>query len=227
MPAPKKKTAVKPSAAKPAVKAPAKKTAAPKKVAKAAPVKAKAEKPKKKPVAKAAPAKAAKIVKPAAKKPVQKAAAKPVAKAAAKPAAKKAPVKKAAAPKAARPPVSKAPKTPADPTRELSVDLARLASDLHCTDVMIQDVTGLSTLTRFMILATGVSNRQLKAVAQNMEELGAARNHPVYKTDADTNTTWVVLDLVDIMVHLFEPAARSHYDLETQFPDAKPVKWMR
>jgi len=210
MPASKKKTVKKPSAAKPVAKAPAKKVAA-----KPA-AKAKAEKPEKKALAKAAPAKAAK---PAAKKTVKKAAAKP--------AAKKAPVKKAAAPKAARPPVSKAPKTPADPTRDLSVDLARLANDLHCTDVMVQDVTGHSTLTRFMILATGVSNRQLKAVAQNMEELGAARNHPVYKTDADTNTTWVVLDLVDIMVHLFEPAARANYDLETQFPDAKPVKWAR
>ncbi len=219
----KKKPVVK-SAAKPAKKG----------VKKAAAKPAKAEKPKKKTVAK--PVAVVKSAKKAATKPV-KVAAKPAPKVAPKAVAKKAPVKKAAAPKAvapkvaapkaARPAVSKAPKLPADPTRDLAIDLARLASDLHCTDVLVQDVTGHSPLTRFMVLVTGISNRQLKAVAQSMEELGADRNHPLYRTDADTNTTWVVLDLVDIMIHLFEPASRSHYDLETQFPDATPVKWER
>lgn len=212
MSAPKKKTVKKPSAAKPAAKAPAK-----------APAKKTAKKADEKVAKKAAPAKAP--AKKAVAKPIVKKAAKAPAKAV-KASPKKAPTK-AAAPKGARPPVSKAPKLPADPTRDLAVDLARMAADLHCTDVMVQDVTGISPLTRFMVLVTGVSNRQLKAVAQSMEELGGERNHPLYRTDADTSSTWVVLDLVDIMIHLFEPGARSHYDLETQFPDAKPVKWAR
>ncbi len=243
----KKKTVKKSTPAKPVAKKAAKKVAKKGVKKAAAKVVKKAVAKTVKPVAKKVAIKA--VAKPVAKAPAKKAAVKKTlvkkaivkkaaVKAVVKPVKKvvaKAPVKKAVAPKAApkaapqatRPPVSKAPTLPADPARDLAIDLARLASDLHCTDVRVQNVTGHSPLTRFMVLATGISNRQLKAVAQSMEALGGERDHPLYRMDADTNTTWVVLDLVDIMIHLFEPESRSHYDLETQFPDAKSVKWER
>jgi ribosome-associated protein len=202
-----KKSAAKP-AAKPAKKAPAK-------------ISAKAAKPE---VRKAAPKPAVKgVIKGGKQVPAKKAAAKAPAK---KAAPKKAAPKKVAA-KAAPKKIVK-PKVPADPGRDLAILMARMASDLHCNDVMVLDVTGHSPITRFMVIGTGVSNRQLKAVGQSLEELALEKGYPRFgEVDEDANTTWVVLDFAEIMLHLFEPNARSHYDLETLFPDGRQVRWER
>lgn len=203
-----------------------------------------------KPAAKTPAKKAVKAALPAVKKPVVKPAAKPVAKKVAKKAAasvKKAPAKKAAPAKAApkkvapkkvvakkaapkKAPAQKTvkPKVVADPGRDLSILMARMIADLRCNGVMVLDVTGHSPITRFMVLGTGISNRQLKSVGQSIEELALEKGYPRYgEVEEDANTTWVVLDFAEIMVHLFEPNARAHYDLETLFPDGKPVKWGR
>lgn len=207
-------------------------------------VKKPSAKPAAKPSSKPAPKAPAKSAKPAVKKAAVKPSAKPAVKGVikggkqvlAKKAAAKAPAKKAApkklppkkvAAKAAPKKITK-PKVPADPGRDLAVLMARMAADLHCNDVMVLDVTGHSPITRFMVLGTGVSNRQLKSVGQSLEELALEKGYPRFgEVDEDANTTWVVLDFAEIMLHLFEPNARSHYDLETLFPDGREVRWER
>lgn len=186
------------------------------------------------------------------KKPVKKPAAKPVAKkaparkAAPKKAAKapvKAPLKKAAkkmAPRKAAPkaapkktaPVKvaprKAPKAPAaDPARTMAITLARLAADLHCDDVRVLDVSSQSSIARYLIIGSGTSDRQVRSVAMHLADEAGKAGFPQYHMEVDEKGTWVALDLVDILVHLFEPGTRSHYDLETLWPDAEPISWLR
>jgi ribosome-associated protein len=64
----------------------------------------------------------------------------------------------------------------------------------------------------------------MKSVAQDLEDLGKGRGQPPFRSDRDTGTTWIVVDFVDVVVHLFEPAQREYYDLESLWADAKDVE---
>jgi len=103
---------------------------------------------------------------------------------------------------------------------------AREIDGLHGRDVLVLDVRGLSQLTNYIVIATGTSDRQIKAVADHVNELardtfGLQR----FGSERDEAATWLVLDFIDVMVHLFEPATRAHYDLEMMWGDAPQLKW--
>ena len=110
-------------------------------------------------------------------------------------------------------------------TRAFAVQAARLINDSNTEDVLVFDVRGLSDLMDYVIIATGSSDRQLKSVGGDVTLLGNQLGHERFGSDADDAHTWVVLDFVDVVVHLFEPVARGHYDLEMLWGDAPRVKW--
>lgn len=222
-----KKTA---SAAKPSKGAPAKaakakaakaKAATPKKVTPKAPVKkaatAKATKPKvtKPKVAKPKAAKAkagpSKVSKP---KGVMTSETKPIA----------SPVEAEiveTAPAVAAKPVTQ------DVNLAFAIDAARLAHDDKCTDVVLMDVRGLSQVTDYIIVGSGSSERQMRSVLDHIQDLGATRGFNVFRTNKDERALWLLADFVHVVVHLFEPATRSHYDLEMLWGDAPRVEWER
>lgn len=114
-----------------------------------------------------------------------------------------------------------------DAARDFAVAAARLVSDLHCEDVVVFDVTGISQVTNFIVIASGTSDRQIKSVGSEVADLGAQHGFDRYGSDRDAASTWCVVDLVEVMVHLFEPATRGHYDLEMMWGDAPKVSWRR
>lgn len=115
----------------------------------------------------------------------------------------------------------------AGPARELAVEAARLAGDLRCENVLLLDTRGLSELTDFVVIATGTSDRQIRSVGDDISDLARQRGFDRYGREQDPRTTWVVLDFVDVVVHLFEPATRAHYDLEMLWGDAPRLTWQR
>ncbi len=108
-----------------------------------------------------------------------------------------------------------------------AVEAARLLADTKCEDVVVFDVRGLSHVTDFVVIGTGTSDRQMKSVAEDVEELGASQGFDRYGQERDDSTTWVVADFVEVVVHLFEPNTRAHYDLEMMWGDAPQVHWRR
>ncbi len=120
----------------------------------------------------------------------------------------------------------------ADPQREaqnrrFAIDAARLASDLHCEDAILFDVRGLSDLTDYILIASGTSDRQIKSVADDIEELARETGLTRLGRELDGSAKWVVVDFVDVVVHLFDPETRAHYDLEMLWGDAGRVPWRR
>lgn len=111
--------------------------------------------------------------------------------------------------------------------REAAVDIARLLHDRHFEDILVLDVRGLSELTDFILLASGTSDRQIKAVGQEVEKVAEESGFARFGREVDATTTWLVLDCVSFVAHLFEPATRSHYDLEMMWGDAPRVHWQR
>lgn len=118
-------------------------------------------------------------------------------------------------------------KSEATETQRFAIEAARLIADSHCEEVVIFDVRRLSQLTGYIIIASGTSDRQMKSVVQDVVELSADYGLDPYGSERDTDTRWLVVDFVDVMVHLFEPTTRAHYDLEMLWGDAPQVSWQR
>lgn len=112
-----------------------------------------------------------------------------------------------------------------DRPRQFATEAARLLRDLHCQDVLLLDVRGRSNVTDFILIASGTSDRQIRSVSDDLEELAESSGMQLYGRDVDTTTSWMVLDFVDVMAHLFHPEARAHYDLEMLWADAPKVDW--
>lgn len=120
-----------------------------------------------------------------------------------------------------------APPMASDPQRTLAIECARLVRDDKCEDVQLLDVRGLSQVTDYLIIASGTSERQMRSVLQHVDELGSKHGYSSYRSHSDDRSTWLLLDFVDVVVHLFEPNTRAHYDLETLWGDAPRVDWER
>ncbi|MBX3403714.1 MAG: ribosome silencing factor [Phycisphaeraceae bacterium] len=112
-------------------------------------------------------------------------------------------------------------------TRALAVEVARGLSDDKCTDVVVLDVAGLSQVCDVIVIASGTSDRQMRAAAMHAEDTAAAMGFPTFRKSIDDRTTWIALDFVECVVHVFEPNARAQYDLEMLWGDARHVEWQR
>ncbi len=110
-------------------------------------------------------------------------------------------------------------------SRNFAVQAARLMDTLHCTDVVALDVRGISQVTDMFVIGSGTSNRQMKSLADDIDELAEDMGLEVFRRHTDAQVTWIVIDLVDVVVHLFEPEVRAYYDLEMLWGDAKRLPW--
>jgi ribosome-associated protein len=111
--------------------------------------------------------------------------------------------------------------------REFAIEAARLLEDRHCEDVRLLDVRGISQVCDYILIATGTSDRQMKSLAAELVDLGEEQSQACFRTNRDTGATWVIVDFVDLVAHLFEPAHRAYYNLEDLWSDARTVEWKR
>lgn len=92
--------------------------------------------------------------------------------------------------------------------------VASALEDRKGEDVRIYDVRGRSQLADFFVVATGAAAPHLKAlVAETQAEMKAAGVQS-YRTSGDPESGWIVVDYVDVVVHVFSPEARAYYALE-------------
>ena len=105
-----------------------------------------------------------------------------------------------------------------------AVEAGRLLQDRHCEDVLLLDVTGLSQVCDYVLIATGTSDRQMKSVSDEVADLGEEMKFPAFRKNIDTGATWIVVDFITVVLHLFEPQRRAYYDLEDLWSDAKHIE---
>jgi ribosome-associated protein len=94
------------------------------------------------------------------------------------------------------------------------------ADDLKARDMMALDLRGLNDATDWFVIASGTSDAHVRGIAQsvlNRLDAAGARAHHV---EGLTTGRWVLLDFVDLVVHLFHPEARAFYQLERLWNDA-------
>lgn len=109
--------------------------------------------------------------------------------------------------------------------RQFAIDAARLLANTRCHNVNVLDVTGISPITDFLVLATGTSPRQMKTAADEVEELGEPRDFRALSRVGDDSGTWICADFVNLVVHIFSPESRLYYDLDNLWGDGQKVEW--
>lgn len=114
-----------------------------------------------------------------------------------------------------------------DDARAMAIDLARMLADDKCEKVVLLDVSGQSPVTDYIIIASGTSDRQMGAVLDHAMELADQAGMPAVRQARDERSTWLLADFVDVVLHIFEPNTRAHYDVESLYPDADEVAWAR
>ena len=138
---------------------------------------------------------------------------------AAKPAAKATPTAKPAAPKRKAPARTKSATPPIDQVVQAAV--ASLEDD-KAEDVVVLDVASRATFADRLIIATGLADRQIQAMAGHLERTFA--EHGIRRVRMESSPDWVLLDAGDLVVHLFKPEARANYRLEKMWgPDSPPA----
>ena len=101
-----------------------------------------------------------------------------------------------------------------DEAKKFAILAAQSLGDDKCTDVVVLDVGGISPLTGFIVIGSGTSARQMKSALVNLEEVAQECGTSTFQISEDNDAIWLLADFVDVVVHLFEPNARAHYDLE-------------
>jgi ribosome-associated protein len=106
------------------------------------------------------------------------------------------------------------------PSTELAGRLGRLAAERRAQDVLILDLRGISGACDYFVLATGLSAPHLSGLADHLEDsLGAEGIRP-WHVEGRQNRKWILLDFVDVVVHLFQADVREYYRLENLWSEA-------
>lgn len=95
--------------------------------------------------------------------------------------------------------------------------------DVKGQDILVFDTERLSPLFERVIIASGTSNRQTKALASSVRETVKKRGMQVMRTEGEDNGEWIIVDCGAAVVHLMQPAIRQYYHLEEIWGD-KPVR---
>lgn len=86
--------------------------------------------------------------------------------------------------------------------------------DIKAEDIRIIDMKDMAAFTDVMIIASGNSNRQVKALANNVVVKAKAKGAQVLGMEGEVDAEWVLIDLGDIVVHIMQPRIRDFYNLE-------------
>lgn len=132
---------------------------------------------------------------------------------------------KKAAPKKTAPKKSTVKKVKAEisESQKLARELAELTLSKKAVDVKILDLRGLTTIADFFIVCTGGSDTQVKAIADSVVEGAKAIGERPWHKEGLALRNWVLLDYVDVVVHVFLKDTREFYSLEKLWGDA-PVE---
>jgi ribosome-associated protein len=95
------------------------------------------------------------------------------------------------------------------------------SQEKKASELVVLDLRGLASFTDFFLLASGTSNRQLKAIADAIEEELAKNRIKPDHVEGYPQGDWILMDYVDFVVHIFTPRSRAYYNLERLWGDAE------
>jgi len=99
----------------------------------------------------------------------------------------------------------------------------KAVDDKKASDIVALDISSVATFANYFLLCTGDSSRQIHAIVDEVEEkMDAIGLRPTH-VEGYQNAEWVLMDYIDIVVHVFSKQARAYYDLERLWRDGKRI----
>ena len=98
--------------------------------------------------------------------------------------------------------------------------IAKFALEKKASDIQLLDVRKITSVTDFFIICSGDSTVQVKAIAENIRDRCREDDISVYSLEGLDSLRWVLIDMVEVVVHVFLPDVRSYYQLERLWGDA-------
>jgi len=104
--------------------------------------------------------------------------------------------------------------------KELLITVAKAADDKRAEDIIALDMNGISLLTDYFIICHGNSDKQVQAIAREMRDKAEEKGFTVKRIEGFDEAKWVLVDLGDVVAHVFHRDERSYYNLERLWGDA-------
>jgi len=102
---------------------------------------------------------------------------------------------------------------------------ARAALDRKANNVVVLDLRGLSSVADFFVICSGNSDTHVEGIADIIEEKLAEHGAKLWHREGGRGATWILLDYIDVIVHIFTEDARDFYSLERLWGDAAKVTY--
>lgn len=108
--------------------------------------------------------------------------------------------------------------------RELAKIAVNALEDKKGIDISVIDISNVSVIADYFIIASGSNINQVQALVDNVEDEMAKNDITVCSKEGNNSSTWVLLDFKDIIVHVFSTEDRMFYDLERIWRDGKQIE---
>ena len=101
----------------------------------------------------------------------------------------------------------------------------RAAESKKATDIIVLDLTGITSFADYFVICTGANQRQIQAIGDEVHvQIKKQAGELPLSVEGYTQAEWVLADYGDLLVHVFSPKARQYYDLERLWRSAKTLE---
>lgn len=108
--------------------------------------------------------------------------------------------------------------------KERALRIAEAVVDRRGEDVIILDMRGLTTICDYFVICNGRSRLHVDAIAEEVDEQMSKLGIEPRNIEGIPDSTWVILDYLDVVLHIFDPDARGFYNLEGLWGDAVRIE---
>lgn len=110
-------------------------------------------------------------------------------------------------------------------SRANAIICAKIADEYRSKDIVILDLTEITPIVDFFVIATGATRRQMHAVAEEVDRVFEQSGSARVGLEGYRESNWILQDYGDIVLHVFTEEMRKLYDLERLWADAPRVEW--
>ena len=108
-------------------------------------------------------------------------------------------------------------------SHDLAIMISELVLEKKAEDIVVMDVKEIAGFTNYFVIASGNSDTHLKILADYIEDELSQYKVKVWHKEGYENLKWILMDYVEVVVHLFDIETRELYDLETLWADAEKI----
>lgn len=110
-----------------------------------------------------------------------------------------------------------------DISHDLAKAISELAMDKKAEDIVIMDMREIAGFTDYFVIMTGNSDIHIKTLCDHIEKEMSRHKVRIWHKEGYENLKWVLMDYIDVVVHIFDSQTRAYYDLETLWADAQKI----